>query len=29
MIRVRELDWYEAYNSSLKGKIVDEAFSHP
>ncbi len=29
MTKVRELDWYEAYNSSLKGKIVDDAFSHP
>lgn len=29
MTKVRELDWYGAYNQSLKGMIVDEAFSHP
>ena len=26
---MRELDWWQCYDSSLKGKIVDGAFSHP
>jgi len=29
MTKVREIDWFGAYNSSLKGIITDDSFAHP